>query len=307
MVKVSLGMPVYNGERFVEEAIRSCLDQTLDDFELIICDNASDDRTVELCERAAAGDERVTIHRNSSNIGAAANFNLTVDLATGEYFKWVAHDDMITPDYLEKCARVLDEDPEVVLCHSGVRIVDSDGETIREYDPELEHAGSADVADRFADWAAISHRCLDVFGLIRMDALRKTHVIAPYIASDRSLLAELGLLGTFARVPEVMFLSREHDDRSIRSMPLHQRAAWFDPSNKSTFAFPHFRLWYEYIGLVREAPLTPAERRACYLVLLRWLPIHRRRLAMDLKSAARTAAGIAAATWQRSGEPTDGG
>ena len=219
MVKVSLGMPVYNGERFVDEALRCVLDQTLDDFELIICDNASTDRTVEICEEVTGGDPRVTIHSSPSNIGAAANFNRTVELASGEYFKWVAHDDLIAPDYLEKCAEILDDDPAAVLCHSDVRIIDSDGELIRRYHPEFQHVGSSNVADRFSEWAAIAHRCFDVFGLIRMDTLRGTHLIAPYIASDRSLLAELGLRGTFVRVPEPLFLSREHGDRSIRAMP----------------------------------------------------------------------------------------
>jgi len=292
MVKVSLGMPVYNGERFVGEALNCVLDQTLGDFELIICDNASTDRTVEICEEVAARDDRLTIHRNSSNIGAAANFNRTVELASGEYFKWVAHDDLIASDYLEKCAALLDSDPSLVLCHTDVKIVDAEGELIRLYDPELDHVGSSNVADRFADWSKISHRCFDVFGLIRMDALRQTHLIAPYIASDRTLLAELGLRGTFARVPEVLFLSREHDDRSIRAMPLHQRAAWFDPSTHGTFKFPHFRLWLEYVRLVRSAPITEGERRACYLVLLKWIPMHRRRLLMDVKSAVRTAIGV---------------
>lgn len=292
MVKVSLGMPVYNGERFVGEALRCVLDQTLGDFELIICDNASTDRTMEICEEVAARDDRLTVHRNSSNIGAAANFNRTVELASGEYFKWVAHDDLIAPDYLEKCAALLDSDPSLVLCHTDVKIVDAEGELIRLYDPELDHVGSSNVADRFADWSKISHRCFDVFGLIRMDALRQTHLIAPYIASDRTLLAELGLRGTFVRVPEVLFLSREHDDRSIRAMPLHQRAAWFDPSTHGTFKFPNFRVWLEYVKLVRQAPLTNDERRACYWVLLKWIPMHRRRLLIDVKSAVRTAIGI---------------
>lgn len=292
MVKVSLGMPVYNGERFVGEALRCVLDQTLGDFELIICDNASTDRTMEICEEVAARDDRLTVHRNSSNIGAAANFNRTVELASGEYFKWVAHDDLIAPDYLEKCAALLDSDPSLVLCHTDVKIVDAEGELIRLYDPELDHVGSSNVADRFADWSKISHRCFDVFGLIRMDALRQTHLIAPYIASDRTLLAELGLRGTFVRVPEVLFLSREHDDRSIRAMPLHQRAAWFDPSTHGTFKFPNFRVWLEYVKLVRQAPLTNDERRACYWVLLKWIPMHRRRLLIDVKSAVWTAIGI---------------
>jgi hypothetical protein len=73
---------------------------------------------------------------------------------------------------------------------------------------------------------------------------------------------------------------------------LHQRAAWFDPSSHGTFRFPNFRVWLEYVKLVHQAPLTADERRACYVVLLKWIPMHRRRLLMDLKGAVRTAQGI---------------
>ena len=146
MVKVSVGMPVYNGERFVSLAIRSVLDQTLGDLELIICDNASTDSTIRICEQFAAEDDRVVVHRNASNIGAAANFNRAVELARGDYFMWLAHDDMIAPTYLEKCADLLDSDPPLVFCHSQVQIVDGEGALIRHYDPER---GFAEVCRQF--------------------------------------------------------------------------------------------------------------------------------------------------------------
>lgn len=287
--RVSIGLPVYNGEAFVAEAVRSVLDQTYRDIELIISDNASSDRTVEICEEFAAWDDRVTVLRAGQNVGASANFNRTVAAASGEYFKWIAHDDVIGPRYLEMCVERLDADPSIVLCQTGVRIIDSGGRPIREYDPHLDQADSTDVARRFADLAATSHRCLDVFGLIRSDALSATHLIAPYIASDRTLLVELALRGRFCRLSEIAFFSREHDRRSIRAMPLHQRAAWFDPNRTGRYAFPHFRLWLEYMRLIAQARLTARERLDCAAVLAAWIPRERRRLLRDLRSALRTA------------------
>ena len=306
MVKVSLGLPVYNGERFLNEAIASALGQSFDDLELIICDNASTDATWRICEEAAAADDRVVIHRNPENIGAAANFNRTVELASGTYFKWVAHDDLIASDYLEKCVGLLDADPSLVHCHSEIQVVDDGGALVRHYDPELSQVGSISPSERFEDWTRISHWCLDVFGLMRTDVLRRTHLIAPYIASDRSLLAELGLHGRFARVPEELFFSREHTQRSIRAMPLHQRAAWFDPSKPKRIAFPHFRLWYEYVRLVRAAPISSEERRACYQVLIEWGPRHRKRLLRDMKSFVRTLMALAQERTIRPEDGTDG-
>ena len=100
MPRVSLAMPVYNGDNFIEEAITSILAPDFDDFELIITDNASADRTEEICRAFAAKDDRVRYHRHEKNLGAAPNYNSGYELARGEYIKWCAHDDNISPNYV---------------------------------------------------------------------------------------------------------------------------------------------------------------------------------------------------------------
>jgi glycosyltransferase involved in cell wall biosynthesis len=110
-VKVSLGIPVYNGERFVATAIQSALDQTFSDFELIICENAYTDQTAEICEEFACKDSRIRYIRQEINIGAKANFNRVFEYARGEYFKWIAADDVCGPRYLELTVTALDQDP----------------------------------------------------------------------------------------------------------------------------------------------------------------------------------------------------
>ncbi|MGH8296641.1 MAG: glycosyltransferase family 2 protein, partial [Steroidobacteraceae bacterium] len=99
---VSVGLPVFDGEAFLEDAIRSALEQTLGDLELILCDNASSDRTAEICCDHAARDPRVRYFRNPRNLGAAANYNLAFSHARGRYFKWLAHDDCMLPSFLAK-------------------------------------------------------------------------------------------------------------------------------------------------------------------------------------------------------------
>src|SRR3954470_1068595 len=92
--RVSIGLPVYNGQRFLAPAVSSLLAQTFADFELVICDNASTDDTEAICRRFAERDPRVRYHRNEQNVGAAPNFNRALALSTGQYFKWAAHDDL---------------------------------------------------------------------------------------------------------------------------------------------------------------------------------------------------------------------
>ena len=92
--RVSIGLPVYNGQEFLEETLHSILNQTFNDFELIICDNASTDRTAEICRSFAKRDRRIRYYRNEINLGAAKNFNGVFFLARGEYLKWSDNDDL---------------------------------------------------------------------------------------------------------------------------------------------------------------------------------------------------------------------
>ena len=98
---VSIGMPVFNGENFVCEAIDSLLAQSFTDFELLISDNASSDRTQAICEAYAARDRRIRYVRQDQNIGAGRNFEFVLDHTRGQFFMWAAHDDVWAANWLE--------------------------------------------------------------------------------------------------------------------------------------------------------------------------------------------------------------
>src|SRR5688572_23794306 len=109
--RVSVGMPVYNGEKYLVHAFTRLLDQEFVDFELIVCDNASTDGTQEICLQFAQKDPRVRYVRNERNIGLAANHNLAFTLARGEFFKWAAHDDDFPRPMLARFVKALEEAP----------------------------------------------------------------------------------------------------------------------------------------------------------------------------------------------------
>ena len=123
---VSLGMPVYNGQDFLCDALDALLAQTYSRFEIIISDNASTDGTPDICKRYQKLDERINYIRQPKNVGAGANFNLLPKLASTEFFKWAAHDDLIESDYLSACIQALDNDPGAVLCHSFIKLIDGE-------------------------------------------------------------------------------------------------------------------------------------------------------------------------------------
>jgi glycosyltransferase involved in cell wall biosynthesis len=125
--RLGIGLPVFNGENYLEETLVSLLSQTYSDFELIISDNASTDGTGDLCRAYAARDRRIKYYRNSTNIGATQNWYRVFDLSCAEYFAPAAHDDLYAPDYMEKCIAVLQQDPSVVVCYSKTRVIDEHG------------------------------------------------------------------------------------------------------------------------------------------------------------------------------------
>jgi glycosyltransferase involved in cell wall biosynthesis len=276
--RVSIGLAVYNGEKYLEEAIDSILGQTYQDFELIISDNASTDRTEEICRKYAAQDNRIRYYRNATNIGGANNENSTVGLARGGYFRWAAHDDVCAPDLLEKYVGVLDREPSVVLCFSMVHDIDENGNIINTI--SLKQGLSAKAHERFRELADPKHHCEIFYGLIRTGVLRQTRLQQNYTDSDRTLLAELSLYGRFYEIPEPLFFKRYHPQNSYVNM--RTRMAWFDPSLKGRFVFPYWMQFFDYLRTISRVPLPWSEKVRCYAHMIRWFWDHRKNLAGDI-------------------------
>jgi glycosyltransferase involved in cell wall biosynthesis/O-antigen/teichoic acid export membrane protein len=272
--RLSIGLPVYNGERYLAEALDALLAQSFTDFELIISDNASTDRTEEISRRYLARDRRIRYFRQPVNLGAAPNHNFVVQQARGEYFKWASHDDLYARDLLLRCVDVLDADPAVVLCHAWEAFIDVDGEIVHRVPYPLA-TDSASAPKRFSDLLFVQGGD-DLYGVIRADVLRRTPLHRSYHHAERTLVTELGLYGPFRQVPEVLYFRRDHPDRAERARSTRRaRAANFDPERSNPLRHPMIRLLAEYIwgyvGAIRRAPLSRSDRLRCYGHLLRWV------------------------------------
>jgi glycosyltransferase involved in cell wall biosynthesis len=272
--KVSIGLPVYNGENFLEQAIQSIIDQTFSDFELIISDNASTDRTPEIYRAWAKRDPRVRYLRNDTNIGAAPNYTKVFVAARGRFFKWAAHDDICLPDFLQRCVQALEADPGAVLAMPRAATIDERGNMIREC--EWRRAFSAATAEgRFRE-ALHPWETHPIWGLIRIEVLRRTALLGSYPGHDRPLLAELALHGRFNEVQEVLFLQREHSGQSVQVYDFrdpHQAVVWYDPKKRGKLIFPFWREFTEYFVAICRAPLSAGERLRCWRELLPDTPI----------------------------------
>lgn len=272
--RISIGLPVFNGQQYLDAAIGSILAQTFRDFELIIADNCSTDGSLAIAKKWQATDPRVRVLESIENLGAAPNFNRVFAAASGEFFRWAACDDLLAPEALQKSLDRMDESPATVLVYSDAIDIDANGLAIGPiYDSDMAlRTDSPDPAVRFRDLVVQNHSCISVFGLVRRDALSKTGLIGSYVGSDRVLLVQLGLLGPFVRVGEPLILHREHPGRSTRSIAdPKDRAAWFDTTLSSGRVFPHWRLLGEYTLAIARSGMTVGQRARCCIHLLRWI------------------------------------
>lgn len=129
MVKISIGLPVYNGEKTLQRALESILNQTHMDFELIISDNASTDNTSTICNEYAKKDNRIQYFRQKENIGVNNNFKFVLEKATQDYFTWIGSDDFWEKENIEENLNVLLKNPKVV-CSIGLPEFLDDSKTI---------------------------------------------------------------------------------------------------------------------------------------------------------------------------------
>lgn len=272
--RVSIGLPVYNGEQYLAESLDALLGQSYEDFELIISNNASTDGTEEICRRYLTMDRRIRYVRQPSNIGAAPNHNFVFQQARGELFKWASHDDLYGRDLLLRCVEALDEHSHIVLSHAWQAIIDGAGNVTQSLDYPLA-TDSLRAPERFR--SLLFAPCGDDFyGVIRADVLRRTPLHDSYHHADRTIVAEIGLHGPFFQVPELLYFRRDHPDRAERAKPTkHARCANMDPRRADRLRHPTVRLLADYVwgfvDAVRRAPLSPADRRQCYRYLALWL------------------------------------
>lgn len=271
---LSIGMPVYNGARYVAAALDALLGQTYGEFELVISDNASTDATQEICREYAAKDSRVRYLRQPVNIGAGPNHNAVFHEARGELFKWAAGDDLYAEDLLARCVELLDERPDVVLSHCQTAMIDETGQITRI-------AGYSLTTDSPAPDVRFRSLLFDVggdddYGVIRTAVLRNVRMYDSYWHADRTIVAELALHGRFGHVPEPLYFRRDHPDSSVRAnRSIRSWCANMDPRRAGRLRHPLPRLLAEYVwayaAAVRRAPLDPATKARCLGHLASWL------------------------------------
>ena len=263
--RVSVGVPVYNGERYLAQTLDSLLSQTFDDFEIIVCDNASTDLTETICRTYAAQDARIRYVRNVVNLGASENYRRVLELSSGEYFRWANSDDLSSPEALARCVKILDQEPAVVLSYPKTTLIDDHGNFISEYEDGL-NLQSPHAYERFAQAFTNVGLVHVIYGLMRSKALRQTKLLRNFPGGDIPLVLELALYGRFWEIPERLFYCRIHGTSSSSyGHDVTRTQEFFDPKTKGHIFLRSWRHLMAHCGSVLRAPIGIVGK--CRLVL----------------------------------------
>lgn len=272
--RVSIGLPVFNGERFLAEALDDLLGQTFGDLEIVACDNASTDATAEILADYARQDPRLVVVRNATNVGALANANLATRRARAPLFALAAYDDRHAPDFVARLVAALDADAGAVVAYGRQTLIGDDGRPFRfhplarawsdaggnryAYDGALERRLPASPLDRFRAVLRSNDVNAPIHGLFRREALDRIGGHRVH-GSDRLIVAHAALLGRLAFVDAPLFGFRIHGASTFflsREAWLAREAGCADAGSPLDGA----RTLAAYLGATRRTGLGPADR-----------------------------------------------
>jgi hypothetical protein len=296
---VSVGLAVHDGERYLAAALDCLVGQTWRHLEILVGDNASTDRTREICLRYAERDPRIRYLRSERNRGAAWNFNRLTEHARGRYFRWAAADDLIGVECVERSVEVLEARPDVVLVYPKTLLVDEEGTPIDTYEDDL-HLEQERPSERFLQVHRRLGLCNAFYGTIRLSELRRTGLLRPCPAPDMVLLPELALYGKFVELPERLFHRRFHEEAASAKTGVELAAHYGgDEAGAGKVAardasppWPPFYLHRcrrigPNLGAVLRSPVPAGEKARAVAGYLRGLVRARDDLAAELADAAR--------------------
>jgi glycosyltransferase involved in cell wall biosynthesis len=281
--EISIGMPVYNGERYISEAIESILNQSFPNFELIICDNSSTDSTREICEFYAERDGRIRYIRHEENIGGPRNWNYAFSCAKAPYFKWAPANDTIHLDMLAQCKEVLDGRPDVVVCFPRTILVDEKGKLLEYYahDDAL-NLQSDSPFDRFLTLMTNIQLNNAQCGLLRTDILRKTGLEGIYERGDIGLMAELSLHGKFYCLAEYLSYRRMSANTFTTRLSQTDLAKFIEPGRKKKLDFSEWKFQLGILRSISRSPIRLSQKIRLFLLRIKVMFWNKRTLLEEI-------------------------
>lgn len=281
---VTVGIPVYQGERYLPETLASVMAQDHPAVEILISDNGSSDGTEEICRAAAAGDDRVRYLRYEDNRGGTWNYNNLIREARGSLLTITAADDVKLPTFVSSCVAALETAGSgCVLAMTRTRIIDEHGDVVEDLGDARLTIDEPTPHQRMAHFMRAQAPHL-VYGLVRTETFRATRGFRPVVGDDYVMLTELATRGFFTLVPEQSFLQRKHP--LAHSADRAGDVTFYRPQGHGRFAFPHTRLDVDLLRACLVAPLPVTGKTRCLAASIRnWIVPQWRGAAGDVRDA----------------------
>jgi glycosyltransferase involved in cell wall biosynthesis len=265
-----IGLPVYNGEEYLPQALEALTSQDYVRCKIIVSDNGSTDRTPHICQKFADAHPNVVFHRSPENRGAAWNFGRVLELADGPYFAWAACDDLWEPSFFRCCVEALEAEQDAVGAHTQVRLLERHNNAAERI---VTHFGTSDLVTwrRFRSVVQDVNSVYAIYGVFRTSILKNSRLFRPTLGSDKVLLAELVLKGRFIVIPQPLFTYRlplpqppeDYLNRVLEDLGLKGAGASFDHS------WPKI-LRREYLSVALRHPGATTDRLLSALAVLQW-------------------------------------
>jgi len=291
--KVIIGLPVYNGQKYLGSAIESHLAQSFGDFSLVISDNGSTDATPDICNDYAMKDKRVKFLRSAENRGLLWNHRRVMEAIESpkQYFRWAGGDDIMEPALLQTMVSVLETRPEVVAVMPDTKNIDGEGEIIGSMAPTLD-LQSTNAYERARKIRLASYQHVIAYGLLRASTLEAMRTGPNYIGWDPIFIWELAIRGQVVQAEGPALLRRFHPGSISHVKTEKEMKKWVEPNSTVGMNFPHWTWAYESVRALFACPLPIDERMRISLFLARATLWERGPLARDVIQAVLRSLGL---------------
>lgn len=210
---ISVGMPVYNEEKFIRQALDSLISQTFQNIEIIICDNASTDKTPDIIQEYIEKNNNIKYYKETTNKGSLYNFVKAFELSNSKYFMWASGHDIWSANLIEKIINQLELNPGASIGYGTTVWIDENNSEAQRQSGWIDTRGMHPV-ERF--FSTIWGNVHPILGIMRSKDLKSTRFINT-AGTDLIILADMALKGDFLHVAESTCYRRELNIRANES------------------------------------------------------------------------------------------
>lgn len=243
--KVTVGIPVYNEELNISSTLDSLLEQDYNNFEILISDNKSTDKTVEIIEKFIQKHSKIRLLRNEVNVGALENWNRLIRKADGKYFMIAGSHDLLSNNYISSLVESLENNPNAVLAYAKTIWIDETGKSMNIPCGYVDTSGFNLIRRFNLVFFGNQHA---LYGVFKLSALRKTRLQTPVIAAGAILLNELSVLGDLIVNPNAIWyrrINRKKENQEER-LSRYYRTLF---RKKRIRIFPYWKAFIYYLAI----------------------------------------------------------